>query len=58
MPLLLVLWVGGELDESVACVACLVGVWEEVRDVAGPGGEVGVVGVGSWAGVGALDEVS
>ena len=37
---------------------CLVGVGEEIGDVAGPGGEVGVMGVSAWARIGALDEVS
>lgn len=50
-----------ELDEVFsrrAGMRGLVGIREEVGDVAGPGGEVGVVGVGGRAGVGALDKVS
>ena len=39
-------------------MACLVCVWEEIGDVAGPGREVGVVGVSAWSRIGALDEVS
>lgn len=47
-----------QLDEVVGRVAGLVGVGEEIGYVAGPGGEVGVVGVRAWAWIGALDEVS
>ena len=47
----------GELGEVIARAARLVCVGEEIWDVPRPGGEVGVVGVGSWTGVCAFDEV-
>lgn len=47
-----------KLYQVVACLTRLIGVREEIRDVSGPGGEVGLMRVISRARVGALDEVS
>lgn len=47
-----------ELNEVVARLARVVGVREEVWNVAGPRGEIGVVRVVPWTRVGALDKVA